>query len=509
MLPTVQTGEIRDPGATRDPDAALLELIASLDAGRAAAGPTLVPGAAADGFAALTEGQRQLWFLDRLAPGSSAYNVCCGQRLTGRLDASAVRRAVTDVVNRHEALRTNLGADRFGRPVGTVRPPVGKVPVEFVDLAAGDADTGDLAGGLGRRLAECAERAVTAPFALATDLLVRGTLVRLGPTEHVLILVFHHAVIDAWSLRIVLRELGVLYSAHARGVEPALEPVGFQYPDYAAWCQDRPPETDPTGPALEFWARTLAGAPELVTVPADHARPVRGGRPGRSVDFAVPAQTAGALHEAARRCRTSAFTVALTVFAALLADRSGTDEVMVGVPSAGRFLPELASVVGYFVNLLPLRIDLGGGPSGRAAVTRVGQVVAAALDHDVVPFDRVVRHVGARRVPGHSPLVQVLFQLLDGRGLDTVPPDHWAGLRASEWTSPIGTDTRFDLELSVRDLGAGGVDGSMTYDTNLYRPTTTAGFLETYLAALGAFPDHLDRPIADLPAAVQRQEAAR
>ena len=435
--------------------------------------PRLPTGTGDDGTTPLAPGQRQLWFLDRLCTSSSAYHVSSAYTLRGRLYVAALARALTDVVNRHHALRTAIVTDELGRPVGLVRRHIDDVRLSIADLSGSPTATDP-------SLEHIAADAMHRPFDLAADLLVRATLVRLARDRHVLILVFHHAVIDGWSLGIVTRELAVRYGVHIGIDAPRLPPVRHQYPDYAAWCRigaipDR---------SLAYWKRALADAPSSITVPSDRPRTASGDHPGRALDFAVPTTLARDIRKAAAGCGVSTFTVALTAFAVLIGQYAEVSDVMVGVPAAGRGLPEFGDVVGYFVNLLPLRIDLSGQPPWRVAVTKVGRMVAEALDHEQVPFDRIVRDVGAARRPGYTPLVQVMFQLFDERGLGR-STEGWPGLTVEEWTAPIDASTRFDIEISLRDRDDGCMVGSLIYDCALYRTTTARAIRDRYLELLG------------------------
>ncbi|WP_084959447.1 non-ribosomal peptide synthetase [Thermoactinospora rubra] len=338
----------------------------------------------------LSPGQERLWFLDRLSAGDASYNIAVAERFAGRLDAGALERAFAEIVARHEALRT-VFPDRDGVPVAEVRPAA--FSLERVDATPER---------LPALLAERANR----PFNLAAGPLVRVSLVRLGDLDHVLLVVLHHIVADAWSLeRILYPELGRLYAAFASGRPAPPAPPAPPYGDYARRQRERDHGED-----LAFWRAELEAVPTL-ELPADRTRPaVRSGRGGLVVRR-LPRELWTGVAELARAERCTPYMVLLAACQALLARHSGQDDFCVGTPIAGRDQVEDEGVFGLFVNTLAIRADVGGDPAVRELLKRVRRRVLRAFAHAAVPFEQVVAELRIARDPSTPPLCQVLLNL--------------------------------------------------------------------------------------------------
>ncbi|HEV7588712.1 MAG TPA: amino acid adenylation domain-containing protein [Longimicrobium sp.] len=436
--------------------------------------------------------QRRLWLVDRLEPGSAAYNVPVFWRLRGTLDAAALGRALSAVADRHEALRTTF-AERQGEPVQVVAPAVP------ISLAVDDLTALDPAA----RLAEAERRAAdeaARPFDLAAGPLLRARLLRLAADDHVLLLTLHHAVCDAWSLTVVFRELSALYDAERSGIPAALAPLPLQYGDYAAW-QRSPAQVDALREAMGYWRAKLAGAPPL-QLPADRPRPAalsdRGG--GASLDLGGDATAAA--RALARREGATPFAVLLSAFAVLAGRWARQDDVVVGMAVAGRTRRELEPLAGNFVNLLALRADLAGDPTGRELIARVSSVVTEALERQEVPFERLVEVVQPDRALGRTPLAQVAFGYQDAseRAL------RLAGLVAEPFRAEAGT-THFDLTLNVIDQD-GRLRAECLYSTDLFDTETIDRFLAQFATVLAALAAGPEMRISALPL-VGRAERAR
>ncbi|MET0396506.1 MAG: condensation domain-containing protein, partial [Longimicrobiaceae bacterium] len=287
----------------------------------------------------LSFAQQRLWFIQQLDPASSAYNMPFPLRLRGVLEVAAMRRAVAEMVRRHESLRTVFAATA-GEPVQVVLP-AGPVRVPVADLSG-------LPGGVREALARrLAMEESARPFDLARGPLLRASLLRLAADEWGLVFNLHHVVSDGWSMGVLSREVSALYNAFSAGLPSPLEPLAVQYPDYAVWQRERI-----SGEALEaqvrFWREALAGAPPLLELPTDRPRPpVQGHRTGRR-RFAVSAAATAALRELGQAEGATLFITLLAAFQALLARWSGQEDVSVGTPTAGRGRLELEGVIGMF-----------------------------------------------------------------------------------------------------------------------------------------------------------------
>jgi acyl carrier protein len=425
----------------------------------------------------LSFAQEQLWFLDQLSPADPTYNVPFVGRLHGPLDVSALRRALTALADRHEALRTTISS-ADGVPfqvVGAARSV--RMPVH--DFTALDE----------AERAEAVERAITEeitePFDLAAGPLCRAVLFRLVADDHVFCLTSHHIVTDGWSQGVLLRELSVLYRAALEGTEPDLAPLPLRYADYARQQRERL-----TGRALEselaYWEWQLAGLARL-DLPSDRPRPAaRSGRGGWVVRDLPPAlpDSARAL---AQREQTSLFVVLTAALSVVFAHYTGQDDIPLGVPMPGRADPDLEAVVGMFVNLVVLRADLSGDPSFTELADRITDTSFDAYDHQDVPFEKVVERVQPTRDPSRNPLFQVSVQVLgaDNSGTSFSLP----GVRTEPRLRATG-GSRFDLSLNFYESPRALTVG-IEFSTDLFdawRIAALVDHLEKVLAAATSDP---------------------
>ncbi|MET0396582.1 MAG: amino acid adenylation domain-containing protein, partial [Longimicrobiaceae bacterium] len=388
------------------------ELAGRVEALRRAELPVLPPvvPVGRTGALPLSFAQERLWFIDRLEPGSAVYSIPMAWRLGGALDAAALRRALGEIVRRHEALRT-VFADVDGSPVQVIVPFGGfAVPVE--DLSGlGEADR---EAALGRRAGHEARRA----FDLAAGPLFRAALLRLGAGDHVLLLSMHHIVSDGWSMGVLFRELSALYAAYREGGESPLAEPGVQYADYAVWQREQL-----AGEALDrqmaYWKARLAGAPELLELPTDRPRPPVRTYRGATVPLDLPLDLLDRLQRLGRSEGATLYMTLLGAFQVLLSRYGGSEDVVVGSPIAGRTRGEVEGLIGFFVNTLVLRTDLSGDPSFRAVLGRVREATLGAYEHQEVPFEKLVAELQPERSLSHSPLFNVMFTLQesgDGEG---------------------------------------------------------------------------------------------
>ncbi|MFC7642124.1 condensation domain-containing protein [Streptosporangium lutulentum] len=355
----------------------------------------------------------------------AAYNVPAAVRLRGPLNTTALLGAVRDLADRHEVLRS-LVTDEGATPVDA-----GRVPITVEDL-----DDHDL---LEARLQEELAR----PFALDSEPPSRALLLRLpGADEHVLALTVHHIAFDAWSRNLALAELSALYAARLGLAEPPAPP-GVLYADYAAWLAGQP-EGD-----LAWWAERLAGLEPVLDLPVDRARPSVADWSGATVPVRLAPALTARVREVAAETGCTPFMVLLAAWQELLGRVSGTDDVPVGVPEAGRLHPDTARMLGCFVNTLVLRGDRSGEPTGRELLARTKDSVLDALTHRDVPFERIVEHLHPERNLATTPIFQVLLNVLDDpRGRWTSPAWPWSTCRprcappSTTSTSPSSTRAR-------------------------------------------------------------------
>ncbi|HEX5870735.1 MAG TPA: condensation domain-containing protein, partial [Longimicrobium sp.] len=473
----------------------LREMAARIGSVRGAAeeaAPDIVP-IDRNGPLPLSFAQERMWFLDRLLPGTALYTIAYRIRLRGATDAEALRRALQDLVHRHEALRT-VFPPRDGKPVQVVTVPA-PFDLPVTDLSVLPADLAEREAE--RRSAEEARR----PFDVANGPLFRAVLLRLAAADSVLLLAIHHVAADGWSMEILFRELAELYAAHAEGRAPDLPPLAVQYPDFAAWQR-----TWLTGERLErqlgWWRERLAGAPVL-ELPTDRPRPATPTHRGAQVAFRVDAATAWAVDDIARSMGATRFAVLLAAFQLLLARWTGQDDVVVGSPVAGRGRPETEGMVGMFVNTLALRTDLSGDPAFTDVIRRVRDGVVGAFAHQDVPFERLVDELRVERTVSRHPVYQVSFSVVQ-------PTEVLPSLGSVEARlDPVDTGTaKFDLIVQLEPSGDELI-GGIEYATDLFDESTVRRMAEHFgflLASLVADPE---RPVSRLPGLLRGEERRR
>lgn len=439
--------------------------------------PTGIQRRRESGPAPLSFSQQRMWFLDQWEPASPAANGARALRLRGPLDLEALRQALAAVVERHEILRTvYLVEQREPRQVPLASWSL-ELPVVDLELYPDDQREAMLARGL----REEARRG----FDLASDVMLRPRVFRLGPTEHVLLLTMHHIASDAASDRVLNRELAELYGAFVAGRAPQLDELPFQYADYAAWQRERL-----QGPVLEqlveYWRETLADAPDRLRLPVDRPRgPVQ--RHNGVHRYVSYAGAGGAIADLARKEGTTAFITLLAAFDVLLYGFTGQDDVVVGSPVAARTAPGVEALIGFFSNTLVLRNRLSGNPTFGELLRRVRTSTVGALAHHELPFEKLVESLNVQRDPSFNPLFQVNFRAqADARELLQLPGVETVGVVQVD----IGF-SRFDLALELQIEG-GELGGFFEFDEELFDAATIdalASQFEELLRRIVAAPE--------------------
>ncbi|MGW7819955.1 non-ribosomal peptide synthase/polyketide synthase [Streptomyces puniciscabiei] len=463
--------------------AKLADLAAALDAGRAGEADTadVIPAAGQDGPAPLSYAQQRLWFLDRFEPGSTEYTTLSVLRLRGPLDTGALRTALDGLVARHAALRTTF-TELDGQARQTVHPPTAvDLPVEDVpDDSALDA---------------LLDRAATTPFDLATGPLLRARLARLAPAEHVLVLAVHHIVTDGWSLGVLGRDLGELYTAAREQRAPVLPGLPVRYTDYAAWQRTR---ADHAEADLDHWRRALDGVVPL-ELPTDRPRPAVRTRDGALLTFTLPAQLTERLRARGREADATLYMTLVTACQILLARWAGQEDVTVGTVTAGRERPELHDVVGMFVNTLVLRAKVRPELPFRDLLAQVRTTVLDAFAHQEVPFERVVDALQPERDTSRTPLFQVMVALHNlGAEAPRLP-----GLEVEPVTPPVRNAT-FDLAFDFVEHD-GALTGHLEYNTGLFDTDTAERLAARLRILLEAAAEDPGRAVGALPLMTQAE----
>ncbi len=461
--------------------ARVVEQLRTAEAGFEA--PPIVP-IPRDGELPLSFSQQRVWILDQLEAAGTAYHLGTAVRLRGQLAVASLAAALSQVVERHEVLRTAF-ASSHGRPLQVIAPPA-EVPLPRVDLRALPAA---LREGEARRVAGQVARL---PFDLARGPLLRTVLVTLDEEESLFGFTLHHIVADGWSLGILVREVAALYRAGREESVPSLPPLAVQYADFAAW-QRSWLQGEVLDAQLSYWKVQLAELPPVLQLTFD--RPRRAGRaaPLGRRRIALPEPLGEALRDLGRRGQATPFMTLLAGFATLLHRYTGQGDVAIGTPIANRERLELEGLIGFFANTLVLRADLAGDPSFLALLARTRTMALDAYAHQDLPFERLVEELQPERDLAVNPLFQVMFQMqnvpqkgIELPGLSLLPVETERG------------SAMFELVLALRDAGR-GFAGTLEYDADLFEATTIerlAGHWTSLLAGVAAQPD---LPLSVLP----------
>ncbi|MGV0607792.1 amino acid adenylation domain-containing protein, partial [Mycolicibacterium sp. XJ1904] len=421
----------------------------------------------------LSFAQARLWFIDQLQGASPVYNMTAALRLDGHLEIDSLGAAFTDVVDRHESLRT-LFTDVDGRPRQVV------VPVERVDV---DYRVIDATGWSTARLDEAVSATARATFDLATEIPLRATLFRLADDEHVLVAVVHHIAADGWSIAPFVRDLGVAYASRCAGQAPGWAPLPVQYVDFTLWQRaqlgDLADRDSRIAAQLNYWESALADMPERLALPTDRPYPLVADQRGATVVVDWPAELQQRVQAVAREHGATSFMLLQAALAVLMARLSASSDVPIGFPIAGRRDPALDDLVGFFVNTLVLRVDLAGDATVADALAQVRQRSLAAYEHQDVPFEVLVERLNPTRSLTHHPLVQVMLAWQNNAS----PTLDLGDLKVT----PLGVDTqtaRMDLSFSLAErFEAGepaGIEGSVEFRTDVFDAASVETLLERF-----------------------------
>ncbi len=437
--------------------------------------PPIVPHSL-DGPQPLSFAQERLLFLEQLEGGGRAYVIAGAAELNGVLDVPALRRALHAICARHPVLRS-----AFSLESGSAEARIlDRFPDLDVEDWAGTPDASDWSAAL-----DWMRRRAEQPFDVTNGLPIRAAVLRLTPTRHLLFVGFHHLVADGWSVNVFLRELSEWYRVHTGGNVEAPPPLEIGYYDYARWQRSWR-----SGPRLShglaYWTKQLAHAAPFLDLPTDRPRPEFNAYRGATVRFDLSPAERARIESCAQALDATPFMLLLGVFAAVLQRWSGQSSVVIGSPSAGRAHPGTENLIGLFVNMLVLRLDVGGAATFRALMHDVRRTTLDAIAHEDVPFEQIVEALRPPRLLNRHPLFQVLFALQNlPHDTPAFPDMTWDPV---SFDAPTG---RFDLELVIDDAND-GYRATLEYSADLFEAATVervATHFRALLAEVLAKPD--------------------
>jgi len=445
----------------------------------------------------LSFAQQRLWFIDQVEPGNPSYNMPIAVRLTGELNASALEASLNEIVRRHESLRTTFSA-RDGQPAQVFAPTL-ILTLPVTDLSECSGAEREL------RVRELVTEEALRPFDLARGPLLRAGLLRLGEAEHIVLFTMHHIISDEWSLGVLVRELAALYEAFCQGLPSPLAELPVQYADFAHWQREwlRGEALDAQ---LAYWRQQLGGSLPVLELPFDHPRPAVQTWRGATHSFVLSAEASASLRALSRQEGVTLFMTLLAALQTLLHRSTGQDDIVVGTDVANRNRLETEGLIGFFVNHLVLRNDLGGNPTFRRLLRQVREATLGAYAHQDLPFDKLVGALRLERNLGRTPLFQVLFVF----GNPTMPTLELPGLTLS----PLRPDlilAKYDLTLFMNERGQ-EIGGVWRYGTELFEAAAInrmSEHFETLLGSIAANPDARLKSLEMLTSAEREQQAAK
>src|ERR1051326_3596121 len=452
----------------------------------------------------LSFAQQRLWFLEQLEPGGAAYNMPLVARLTGLLNLSVFERALNAVAARHESLRTRFISVN-GRPSQiidsdrTLKPQV----EDLSSLSLSEKES-ELKGRV--------HDEINRPFNLSEDCLVRILLLRLSQDEHVLVLTMHHIISDEWSLNIFFRELGAFYEGFVTEEPVELPELPIQYADFALWQRDGLKD-EALEKQLSFWREQLKGSPPMLELPTDFPRRQAGPSCGHTLTRFLSKEMETSLRQLAKREEGTLFMVLLAAFKALLYRYTQQEDIIVSSPMAGRNRLELEGIIGFFVNILPLRTKLSGSDSFKELLRRIREMTLAAYSHQDVPFEKIVEELHPERAAGQHPFARVLFMLQNssfekmrwrsggsatqsfGSRTARTPESPFLEIQFLE----AETDTsKFELSLAVQETSL-GLAVRAEYNSGLFADSTIERLLQHFEILLEGIIADPSRRISQLP----------
>lgn len=433
----------------------------------------------------LSFAQQRLWFQEELARGTSTFHIVLGVKLTGSMSHAALEQTFSEIVRRHENLRTSFPVIE-GDLIQVISPP-SRFVVPTVDLQ-------NLSPAEQQRVSErIAEAEVARPFDLESGPLLRLMLLRHSALEHTIICVLHHIISDGWSKGVLIREMSALYEVFCQGAPSPLAELAVQYADFAAWQRERL-QGDALEQASKYWKAKLADAPALLHLPTDRPRPLIQTYRGVAETFMLSEELSQQLKVMSQQRAVSLFMTLLAAFQVLLFRYTGQDDIVVGTTIANRERSDIEGLIGFFVNILALRTDCSENPPFEDLLKQVRDTTLKAYSYQAMPFEKLVQELRLKRSPSYTPIFQVVFSF---QNQPTIKELDLTGLTLSFPQADI-TTSQCDLLLDLQEA-PGGLRGALQYNPDLFDRETIVRMLEHFRSLLQGIAEHPELRLSELP----------
>ncbi|MEL7039187.1 MAG: condensation domain-containing protein [Cyanobacteria bacterium J06592_8] len=431
----------------------------------------------------LSFAQKRLWFLDKLQPGSSVYNLPAALRLQGSLNIEALEKSLNEIIKRHEILRTSF-TEIKGEVVQSVYP-VFNLKITVIDLQELPLSQREI------QVKNIISQEASEPFDLTQIPLFRAKLLQLSTDEYVLLFTLHHIISDYWSMRVLIQELAAIYQAFSENQNTPLPELNIQYVDYAVW-QEKWLQSDARSTQLTYWKKQLGNNPPVLQLPTDYPRPAVQTYRGETQSFSLSYQHSEALKNLARQEDVTLFMVLLAALKTLLYRYTQQEDIVIGSTVANRNRPELENLIGLLVNNLVFRTNLSGNPSFPDFLKQVREVTLEAYQHQDLPFEYLVEELQPERNLSHNPLFQVMFILHNTPTQTFQLPN-----LTFNYINPENKTARFDLSLDMYETPS-GLTGVFEYNTDLFKPETISRIITHFQILLQEISKNCQQKVSEL-----------
>ncbi len=426
----------------------------------------------------LSFNQERLWFLDKLEPGNTIYNLPLVVRIKGDFNLDIFQKVVNDIVRKHESLRTNIVYEN-GKAIQRINNPD-----QFnIEINRNVKDEEEIKA--------IVEEFVSHPFDLANDQLFKVKVIETNEEEYVIALLMHHIVSDGWSINILLQDIFDLYRQYIQNGKPEIEVPEIQYADYAVWQRDWLKDEVLTS-EIEFWKNKLADAPKILDLPTDKERPKIKTFNGDRIPFDIKGNTAEQIKKICIENNITPFMFLLTAFSTLLYRYSGQNDILIGTPIANRNKKELEKIIGFFANTIVIRADLRSKPTFVNALKKIKNNALQAFQHSEIPFEKLVDEIQPERELSYTPLFQVMFVLQN----NDVTASPVSGMQIE----PIETENKtaqFDLTLNMEETPS-GFAGWFEFNTDLFYEETILQMIMHFQNLIQDVTQNPNFPISDI-----------